>query len=104
MGADLILRHRFLKEGRTLSLMLSGKMSNTDGDTYTDYLNTLYGLEVSPATESYSQWKQTLNQQYSLRSNLNYTEKLTDNLQLQLGYKMSYTDSENDKKHIITLP
>lgn len=102
--ADLMLRHRFLKEGRTLSLMLSGKMSNTDGDTYTDYLNTLYGLEISPATESYSQWKQTLNQQYSLRSNLNYTEKLTDNLQLQLGYKMSYTDSENDKKHIITLP
>lgn len=103
VGADLMLRHRFLKEGRTLSLMLSGKMSNTDGDTYTDYLNTLYGLEISPATESYSQWKQTLNQQYSLRSNLNYTEKLTDNLQLQLGYKMSYTDSENDKKHIITL-
>ncbi|HJH65709.1 MAG TPA: outer membrane beta-barrel protein [Bacteroides mediterraneensis] len=98
IGADLILRHRFLKEGRTLSLMLSGAMRNTDGDTYTDYLNTLYGLELSPVTDDYSQWKQTLNQQYTLRSNLSYTEKLTDNLQLQLGYKMSYTDSENDKK------
>ena len=98
IGADLMLRHRFLKEGRTLSLMLSGKISNTDGDTYTDYLNTLYGLELSPLTDDYSQWKQTLNRQYILRSNLSYTEKLTDNLQLQLGYKMSYTDSENDKK------
>lgn len=98
VGADLMLRHRFLKEGRTLSLMLSGKMSNTDGDTYTDYLNTLYGLELSPVTDDYSQWKQTMNRQYTLRSNLSYTEKLTDNLQLQLGYKMSYTDSENDKK------
>lgn len=98
VGADLMLRHRFLKEGRTLSLMLSGKMSNTDGDTYTDYLNTLYGLELSPLTDDYSQWKQTMNRQYILRSNLSYTEKLTDNLQLQLGYKMSYTDSENDKK------
>lgn len=98
IGADLMLRHRFLKEGRTLSLMLSGKMSNTDGDTYTDYLNTLYGLELSPVTDDYSQWKQTLNRQYTLRSNLSYTEKLTDNLQLQLGYKMSYADSENDKK------
>ena len=91
IGADLMLRHRFLKEGRTLSLMLSGKMSNTDGDTYTDYLNTLYGLELSPVTDDYSQWKQTLSRQYTLRSNLSYTEKLTDNLQLQLGYKMSYT-------------
>lgn len=98
IGADLMLRHRFLKEGRTLSLMLSGAMRNTDGDTYTDYLNTLYGLELSPVTDDYSQWKQTLNQQYTLHSNLSYTEKLTDNLQLQLGYKMSYTDSENDKK------
>lgn len=99
-----MLRHRFLKEGRTLSLMLSGKMSNTDGDTYTDYLNTLYGLELSPVTDDYSQWKQTMNRQYTLRSNLSYTEKLTDNLQLQLGYKMSYTDSENDKKRTTVLP
>lgn len=104
IGADLMLRHRFLKEGRTLSLMLSGKMSNTDGDTYTDYLNTLYGLELSPVTDDYSQWKQTLSRQYTLRSNLSYTEKLTDNLQLQLGYKMSYTDSENDKKRTTVLP
>lgn len=98
VGADLIFRHRFLKEGRTLSWMLSGKMSNTDGDTYTDYLNTLYGLESSSATEDYSQWKHTWNRQYNLRSNLSYTEKLTDNLQLQLGYKLNYQNSENDRK------
>lgn len=98
VGADLIFRHRFLKEGRTVSWMLSGKMSNTDGDTYTDYLNTLYGLESFPATEDYSQWKHTWNRQYNLRSNLSYTEKLTDNLQLQLGYKLNYQNSENDRK------
>ena len=98
VGADLILRHRFLKEGRTLSLMLSGKMSNTDGNTYTDYLNTLYSADGLSETDSYSQWKQTLNRQYTLRSNLSYTERLTDYMQLQLGYKLSYTDSENDRK------
>lgn len=98
VGTDLILRHRFLKDGRTLSLMLSGKMSNTDGDSYTDYLNTIYGVDNLLTTDSYSQLKQTLNRQYSLRSNLSFTEKLTDRLQLQLGYKMSYTDSENDRK------
>ncbi len=75
VGIDLNLRHRFLKEGRTLSLMVSGKTSNTDGDTYTDYLNTLYGADGLAVTDEYSQWKQTLNQQYSLRSNLSYTEK-----------------------------
>ena len=98
VGADLIFRHRFLKEGRTLSLMLSGQMSNTDGNTYTDNLNTLYNAEGLSEDDSFSQWKRTLNRQYTLRSNLSYTEKLTDCLQLQLGYKLSYTDSENDRK------
>lgn len=78
--------------------MLSGKMSNTDGNTYTDYLNTLYSADGLSETDSYSQWKQTLNRQYTLRSNLSYTERLTDYMQLQLGYKLSYTDSENDRK------
>lgn len=98
VGLDLNLRHRFLKEGRTLSLMVSGKMSNTEGDTYTDYLNTLYAVDGTASTDSYSQLKQTLNRQYSLRSSLSYTEKLTDELQLQLGYKLSYTDTENERK------
>ena len=98
VGADLILRHRFLKEGRTLSLMVSGKMSNTDGDTYTDYLNTLYGADGLATSDNYSQLKKTLNRQYDLRSNLSYTEKLTDKLQLQLGYKLGYTDAENDRR------
>lgn len=98
VGTDLMFRHRFLKEGRTLSLMLSGKMSNNDGNTYTDYLNTLYGTGGVPAEDSYSQLKQNIGRQYNLRSNLSYTEKLTDALQLQLGYKVSYTDAENERK------
>ncbi len=76
VGADINLRHRFLKEGRTLSLMVSGRMSNTDGNTYTDYLNTLYAVDGISTADSYSQLKQTLNRQYSLRSSLSYTEKL----------------------------
>ena len=98
IGADLMFRHRFLKEGRTLSLMLSSKMSNNDGNTYTDYLNTLYGTGGVPTEDSYSQLKQNIGRQYNLRSNLSYTEKLTDALQLQLGYKVSYTDAENERK------
>lgn len=98
IGADIVLRHRFPVDGRTLSLMLNGKMSNTDGGTYTDYLNTLNVVSGTPQTEEYSQYKQTLNKQYSFRSNLSYTEKLSDNMQLQLGYKFSYSDSDADKK------
>lgn len=98
LGADIILRHRFPVEGRTLSLMMNGKISNTEGGTYTDYLNTLNMLSGTPQTEEYSQYKNTMNKQYSFRSNLSYTEKLTDHMQLQLGYKFSYSDSDSDRK------
>lgn len=98
IGADLIFRHRFLKNGRTLSWMVSGQMSNTHGDTYTDYLNTLYDAGGLSSNETYSQLKQTRNNQYNLRSNLSYTEKLTDRLQLQLGYKLTYANAENDRR------
>lgn len=97
LGADLILRHRFQKEGRTLSLMMSGKMSNNDGDTYTDYLNSIYATGGLPAEDSYSQLRQNLGKQYNLRSNLSYTEKLNDAMQLQLGYKVGYSDAENER-------
>lgn len=97
IGADLIFRHRFLKNGRTLSWMLNAKMSNTEGDTYTDYLDVLYNVDGT-TTDNYSQLRRNLNKQYSLRSNLAYTEKLTDILQLQLGYKVGYTDTENERK------
>lgn len=104
LGADLVLRHRFPVDGRTLSLMLNGKVSNADGGTYTDYLNTLNVVSGNPQTEEYSQYKQTLNKSYSFRSNLSYTEKLSDNMQLQLGYKFSYSDSDADKKTYMKSP
>lgn len=97
LGASLIYRHRFLKEGRTLSWMISGNMSNTGGNAYMDYLNTVNAGTSTWQTEEYSQYKNTRNRQYNLRSNLSYTEKLTDRVQLQLGYKLSYSDTESDK-------
>lgn len=49
-------------------------------------------LSGTSQTEEYSQYKNTMNKQYSFRSNLSYTEKLTDHMQLQLGYKFSYSE------------
>lgn len=104
LGGDLLFRHRFLKEGRTLSWIFSGNVNNTDGNTYTDYLNKLYGINEQTATKDYSQLKDVLRKQYSLRSNLNFTERLTNRLQLQFGYKISYTDSENKQQTFIKSP
>lgn len=98
VGGDLVFRHRFLKAGRTLSWSLNGKMSNTESDTYTDYLNMLYHADGTTSSDSYNQLRDNRNKQYNLRSNLSFTETLASGIQLQLGYKVGFTNTENGRK------
>lgn len=95
-GAELVYRHKFAVEGRTLSLMFNGNMSNTDGYSYSDYINRQFGN--TPTTDEYSLYKKNLNKQYSLRGNAMFTEKLSDMFQLQLDYKASYSNTDSDRK------
>lgn len=96
IGTDVIFRHRFPVEGRTLSVMFNGKVSNKTGKTYNDYLDILYGATTTE--DSYGQLKDINEKQYSLRGNVMFTEKLSDILQLQTSYKVSYSDTESDRK------
>ena len=104
IGADLLFRHRFTKPGRTLSWMLSGRMSNTDGSNRSDFTDLLYSFLEQNIPEEHSQLKNNIKKQYSFRSNLTFTEKISDELQLQLGYKLNYSDSENGQKTFVSRP
>lgn len=75
IGADLLFRHRFTKPGRTLSWMLSGRMSNTDGSNRSDFTDLLYSSLEQNIPEEHSQLKNNIKKQYSFRSNLTFTEK-----------------------------
>lgn len=97
LGMDMIYRHKFPVEGRTLSLNINGKMSNNEGETYNEYIEKIYtGGNIN--TLEYGQLNDKNNQQYSVRGNLTYTEKITDRIQLQTNYKVSYANTESDKK------
>lgn len=87
-------RHRFAKPGRTISVMMYGNVSNTDGDTYYDYVNT---LTLASETEKKNTLRNDLKKQYSYRGNVTYTESLMKNLQLSASYKISYSDTESEK-------
>lgn len=96
VGANIIYRHKFSTPGRTLSWNISGNMTNNAGESYTDYLNKVYGPNLYE--ESYSQFKDNTNRQYNFRSSLMFTEKLSDAFQMSAGYKVSYSNSDSDKK------
>lgn len=96
-GLNATYRHRFNKQGRTLSLSVNGQITDKRSDTYTDYKESKTEEGTTTATE-YSQRKDNDEKQTSLRTNLMYTEPIVDNVQLSANYKFSYSNSDADKK------
>lgn len=96
-GLNATYRHRFNKQGRTLSLSVNGQITDKRSDTYTDYKESKTEDGTTTATE-YSQRKDNDEKQTSLRTNLMYTEPIVDNVQLSANYKFSYSNSDADKK------
>ena len=97
IGGDATYRHRFNTEGRTLSLSFRGQYSDRNGGTYTDYLERKM-QEEQLSEEAYSQYKDMLQRQMMFRTNLMFTEKLGDQVQVQANYKMSYTNTDAEQK------
>jgi Outer membrane protein beta-barrel family/Carboxypeptidase regulatory-like domain len=93
-----LLRHRFAKKGRTVSVNIQyGLNSNTGGGTLQS-VNHYYQPGLPAATD-------TLHQQYDLPSNgrsygatLAYTEPLSRRSLLEFNYNFSQTHSRSDKK------
>lgn len=96
-GLNATYRHRFNKQGRTLSLSVNGQITDKRSDTYTDYNESKTEDGTTTATE-YSQRKDNDQKQTSVRTNLMYTEPIMDNMQLSANYKFSYSNSDADKK------
>lgn len=98
-GLNATYRHRFSKQGRTLSLSVNGQITDKRSDTYTDYKESKTEDGTTTATE-YSQRKDNDEKQTSLRTNLMYTEPIVDNVQLSANYKFSYSNSDADKRRL----
>ncbi len=96
-GLNITYRQRLNRTGRTLSLNVSGSMSNTDGtNTY------LYDeLEYTP-TEDWQEVDVTDQQRitdrasYSVRTSLNYTEMLSRRIMLMGTYRVNYSYNDSD--------
>lgn len=90
---NLLLRHKFHKTGRTISLGLGNDLNNKDAETpqYSD----IYSL--SGGTRSIRQRSNTNTQSVGWNANLTATESITETVQLQVSYNPSITESKSDK-------
>jgi hypothetical protein len=93
-SGDVLFRHKFKKQGRTLSLNASSSANSREGE------GTLYSLnkyfKENDSTLLDQQWNQD-NGGHTVSSNLTYTEPMGKTGQLQFSYNPSYTSSETDK-------
>lgn len=90
-GGSLLWRHRFAKEGRTLSM--EGNATVSGSDTESEYIKK--GNSVRMGTNNQKSLSNTKN----LRTggNVQYTEGIGEHQQLSARYQVNYSRSENDR-------
>lgn len=93
MSSMLLYRHKFKKQGRTISLWANGGLNNNQGNT------SLYA-PVSTTDTNYvlDQISDYVRDGWNLNTNLTYTEPITKKSGLQVQYGINYQTSESDKR------
>ncbi len=92
---NLLLRHKFNKPGRTLSLNLGSDMNTKDANGNL-YSSNMYYRTVD-STAITDEQTQTTGNGYTLSSNLSYTEPITKASIVQFNYSPSYSKNNSEK-------
>lgn len=96
-NSTLLLKHKFKKEGRTVSLSVTNNYGNQHRETY----NTSFYTTLSDTTLIADSLRQRVNNEGLSRQNsgrFSYTEPLSKQLKLELSASADYTSSSNDRK------
>ncbi|WP_266366750.1 outer membrane beta-barrel protein [Tellurirhabdus rosea] len=92
---ELLLRHRFTKPGRTISLSLNTSLSDRDATNLQFSLNEFFNDSLR--TQRIQQRTRNQNPTYQFSGNIAYTEPLSKTSQLQLTFNSSYRYSDSDR-------
>lgn len=95
LDAPLLWRHKMNKERRTLSVQVSPGYNPKKGDSELTSLNTFF--TGTPRSDTLDQQSTLDVSSWNVGLNLDYTEPLGKNDQLQFSYRGSYKQDESDK-------
>lgn len=90
-GANLQLRHRMAKKGRTISLDLGFSASDNNGDGNNYSVNTFY--KPIAKTDTINQHYVDSSRSFTLNPTVSYTEPVGKNQMIELRYSFSYNNS-----------
>lgn len=96
-STSILLRHKFKKRGRTISLNLTPGFSSNESDgTNTSYNNIFMGGSFSKDTINQINSNNRTGKTFS--SNLSYTEPVGKRGQIQLSYLYNYNKNNSDQQ------
>ncbi len=93
---NLLYRHRFKKDRRTLSLSTTTRITNQNGGSLLGSVTEYYTLPLY--SETLDQRSTLLSDGWQLSGNLIYTEPAGAHGMLQFNYMASYREDDSDKK------
>ena len=93
---DLLLRHRFRKEGRTISLNLDTEYNQSDGESFLYSENSFFGID--PTADTLQQFSDLQSDGWQFSSDLTYTEPWGKRGSLNFSYQASLERSTSDKR------
>jgi hypothetical protein len=94
---EILFRHKFEKDGRTLSVSLRNSWSNKDGNSSL-YAENAYYRKNGAVLDTINQKSTLTNKSYSIGTTINYTEPIGKKSQLMTTYDAGYTFSDVDKR------
>jgi hypothetical protein len=97
-NTNILLRHRFKKRGRTLSVNLNPGLSVNDADATNIFYRDVYVNNVFVRTDTTNQISNTDREGKSFSSNVSYTEPIGKKGQLEFSYNYSYSLNNSDQK------
>ncbi|MGE5432372.1 MAG: outer membrane beta-barrel protein [Syntrophomonadaceae bacterium] len=95
-SGDLLFRHKFETQGRTLSLGLNGTFKKTKGNSSLFSENIYYDNILD--SDTLDQISNSSKNGGSGSANIVYTEPVTENSQLQFSSRTSYSEDESDQR------
>ncbi|MFZ4399041.1 MAG: outer membrane beta-barrel protein [Bacteroidales bacterium] len=97
LSGEMLVRHRFSKKRRTISLSVKPGYKSTNSDGI-DISNSYYRIFNNLLNDSIDQQKKSSSNEKSLETRLSYTEPLTDRMILELNYNFTINNSSSDRK------
>jgi len=97
ISGEMLLRHRFAKKRRTISISVKPSYKSTLSDGF-DISNSYYMVLNNWKNDSINQRKKSESDEKGFDTKISYTEPISSNIIMELSYNFNINNSNSDRK------